>query len=80
MYEPGTGPGGTGAPVRRVHAAPGAPGAASTPGPRTVCGKDTFAMESASWRPSEHPGSPWYPPEYADRVCDDCAGVMEDGT
>ncbi|GAA0419177.1 hypothetical protein [Streptomyces luteireticuli] len=77
----GTGPGGgTRTPVRRVHAAPGAPGAPSSPGPRTVCGRDTFAMARASWQPSGQPGSPWYPSEHADRVCDDCASVMEEET
>ncbi|MEU8434870.1 hypothetical protein AB0F18_18500 [Streptomyces sp. NPDC029216] len=59
--------------VLRVHAAPAAPGQSSARGPRTLCGRDTFAMGTASWRPSEHPGSPWYPEEYADRVCPACA-------
>ncbi|GAA3379359.1 hypothetical protein GCM10020367_62560 [Streptomyces sannanensis] len=64
-------------PVRRVHAAPADAGDPSSPGPRTFCGKDTFAMEVAVWKPAEHPGSTWYPPEYADRVCDACALAME---
>jgi hypothetical protein len=63
--------------VRRVHAAPSAPGAPAATGPRTLCGKDTFAMETSGWRPSEHPGVPWYPPEYASVVCSDCDAVME---
>ncbi|KNB53171.1 hypothetical protein [Streptomyces caatingaensis] len=64
--------------VHRVHVAPGAPGNASSPGPRTFCGKDTFAMEKAPWRPAERQGSSWYPPEYADRICESCVAVMED--
>ncbi|WP_327280421.1 MULTISPECIES: hypothetical protein [unclassified Streptomyces] len=45
------GPGhGAGASVRRVHAAPAAPGTADEPGPRTLCGKDTFAMRAAGPR------------------------------
>ncbi|TJZ57036.1 hypothetical protein FCH28_06065 [Streptomyces piniterrae] len=64
-------------PVRRVHAAPAAPGAPEVPGPRTLCGKDTFAMEAAGWRPSEHPGPEWYDPDYSDRVCAACATAME---
>ncbi|MFF4219248.1 MULTISPECIES: hypothetical protein [Streptomyces] len=63
--------------VRQVHATPAAPGS-SAPGPRTFCGKDSFAMEAASWKPSEHPGSSWYAPEYADRVCSACDAVLED--
>ncbi|MBH1934181.1 hypothetical protein I5Q34_07700 [Streptomyces sp. AV19] len=71
-------PGAAEAPVRRVHAAPGAPGTPSSPGPRTFCGKDTFAMGKAPWRPAEHPDAPWYPPEYADRLCESCDSAMED--
>ncbi|MEU6576393.1 hypothetical protein [Streptomyces sp. NPDC046805] len=63
--------------VRRVHAAPAAPGARTTAGPRTLCGKDTFAMETARWNPSGHPGEPWYPMEYASLVCPDCDAVIE---
>ncbi|MER6124344.1 hypothetical protein ABT173_17140 [Streptomyces sp. NPDC001795] len=73
---PGT-PGGAERRVRTVHAAPAAPGTHTAPGPRTLCGKDTFAMEAAPWEPSEHPGAPWYPPEYASVVCPDCDAVME---
>ncbi|WP_330337422.1 hypothetical protein [Streptomyces sp. NBC_00557] len=62
--------------VRRVHAAPAAPGSRTTAGPRTLCGKDTFAMETAG-TPSEGPGAPWYPEEHASLVCPDCAAVME---
>ncbi|WP_307665420.1 hypothetical protein [Streptomyces sp. V1I1] len=64
-------------PVRRVHAANAAPGSSTTPGPRTLCGKDTFAMEAASWKPSEQPGSSWYTPKYAPLVCAQCDAVME---
>lgn len=64
-------------PVRRVHAAPTAPGTPTTTGPRTLCGKDTFVMETARRRPSEHPGEPWYPAEYTAVVCPDCDAVME---
>ncbi|MFF4733430.1 hypothetical protein ACFY3M_51225 [Streptomyces mirabilis] len=63
--------------VRNVHAAPSAPGQPSATGPRTLCGKDTFAMETACWKPSEHPGAPWYPAEYASVVCSDCDAVIE---
>ncbi|MFI6493019.1 hypothetical protein [Streptomyces sp. NPDC050564] len=64
-------------PVRRVHAAPAAPGELAAAGPRSLCGKDTFAMETSHWKPSEHPGAPWYPAEYASVVCPDCDAVME---
>ncbi|MGP3954134.1 hypothetical protein [Streptomyces sp. 7N604] len=70
--------GAEGRPVRQVHAAPAAPGTTSTPGPRTLCGKDTFDMEAATWKPSEHPGSSWYTPKYADRVCSACDSAMND--
>lgn len=74
----GAASGGDEAPVvRQVHAAPTAPGSSAV-GPRTFCGKDTFAMEAAPWKPSEHAGSSWYAPEYADRVCGGCDAVMED--
>lgn len=59
-----------------VHAAPGAPGADSGRGPRTMCGKDTFAMEPAGWQPSEHPGASWCPPEHADLECPGCAAAV----
>ncbi|MCF3134420.1 hypothetical protein [Streptomyces olivochromogenes] len=62
---------------RRVHAAPAAPGRPDTAGPRTLCGKDTFAMEKARGKPSEQPGAPWYPTESASIVCPDCDAVME---
>ncbi|MFS4093603.1 hypothetical protein [Streptomyces sp. AF1A] len=64
-------------PVRRVHAAPAAPGSRTETGPRTLCGKDTFAMQTAGWKPSEQPGAPWYPVEYASVVCPDCDAVIE---
>ncbi|MFE0515683.1 hypothetical protein [Streptomyces sp. NPDC058964] len=65
--------------VRRVHAAPAAPGMPAEAGPRTLCGKDTFAMETARWTPSGHPGAPWYPTEHASVVCPDCDAVIEIG-
>ncbi|MEU9146833.1 hypothetical protein [Streptomyces sp. NPDC048349] len=58
--------------VRRVHAAPAAPGTTSVPGPRTLCGKDTFAMQTAPAPPSTDPGAPWYPPQQADLRCPAC--------
>ncbi|MET8249629.1 hypothetical protein ABZV31_37875 [Streptomyces sp. NPDC005202] len=64
-------------PVRRVHAAPTAPGTPAATGPRTLCGKDTFAMATTGWKPSEHPEAPWCPEEYASAVCPDCDAVME---
>ncbi|WP_369392275.1 hypothetical protein AB5J72_35380 [Streptomyces sp. CG1] len=70
-------PGGAEQRVRKVHAAPAAPGSRATAGPRTLCGKDTFAMETARWTPSEDPGAPWYPVEYASVVCPDCDAVLE---
>ncbi|MEH0573988.1 MULTISPECIES: hypothetical protein [Streptomyces] len=63
-------------PVRRVHAAPSVPGAPTATGPRTLCGKDTFAMEKARRQPSEHPTATWYPPEYTSVVCSDCDAVI----
>ncbi|KOV60378.1 hypothetical protein [Streptomyces sp. MMG1121] len=62
--------------VRKVHAAPAAPGSRTAAGPRTLCGKDTFAMETAGWKPSGHPGAPWYPAEHASVVCPDCDAVL----
>ncbi|MGW6156874.1 hypothetical protein ACWFRM_27610 [Streptomyces sp. NPDC055144] len=62
--------------IRKVHAAPATPGAPTPAGPRTLCGRDTFAMETARKR-SEHPGAPWYPAEYASVVCPDCDAVIE---
>ncbi|MBT2407735.1 MULTISPECIES: hypothetical protein [unclassified Streptomyces] len=63
--------------VRRVHSAPAAPGT-SVRGPRTMCGKDTFAMETAEWKPSGQPDSSWFAPEYADLVCPECDAAMDD--
>ncbi|MFJ3203149.1 hypothetical protein [Streptomyces sp. NPDC086989] len=69
------GPGrGVGSPVRRVHVAPAAPGTTDEPGPRTLCGKDTFAMRAAG----PPTGSPWYPPEEADLVCPSCDAAMDE--
>ncbi|MCJ1680456.1 hypothetical protein MTF65_24545 [Streptomyces sp. APSN-46.1] len=64
--------------VRRVHAAPAAPGSTTARGPRTMCGKDTFAMRTAEWNPSGQPESSWYDPAYADLVCPECAAAMDD--
>ncbi|MGW3497730.1 hypothetical protein [Streptomyces sp. NPDC001020] len=63
--------------VRKVHAAPAAPGSRTIAGPRTLCGKDTFAMEAAHGEPSAHPEGPWYPTEYASLVCPECDAVIE---
>lgn len=62
---------------RRVHAAPAAPGRPDAAGPRTLCGKDTFAMERAPGTPSEQSRTSWYPAAYASVVCPDCDAVME---
>ncbi|UQX00054.1 hypothetical protein [Streptomyces sp. RerS4] len=76
MYEdepaPGGLPPGAEPSVRRVHAAPAAPGTTSVRGPRTCCGKDTFAMRPAPPQAPAEPGSRWYPERYADRVCAQC--------
>ncbi|MFJ3726727.1 hypothetical protein ACIPYQ_29780 [Streptomyces sp. NPDC090045] len=66
-------------PVHRVHAAPAAPGMTAVPGPRTFCGRDTFAMQRASWQPPGQPGSAWYDPQYAGRVCPACDDAAGDG-
>ncbi|MFB6613915.1 hypothetical protein ACIGFK_01365 [Streptomyces sp. NPDC085524] len=58
--------------VLRVHAVPAAPGMAAVAGPRTYCGRDTFAMERAPWKPAEHPEAGWYAPQYAGLVCAAC--------
>ncbi|MEV4333430.1 hypothetical protein AB0K02_23290 [Streptomyces sp. NPDC049597] len=68
---------GEGRTVRRVHAAHAAPGTSTTPGPRTLCGKDTFAMDPAERKPSEPARTSWYPPAYAGLVCAQCDAVME---
>ncbi|MGW6705839.1 hypothetical protein ACWGDE_13255 [Streptomyces sp. NPDC054956] len=65
--------------VLRVHAAPAAPGTTGVAGPRTYCGKDTFAMEAASWKPSADPGSPWCAPEDEGRLCPACDDVVGSG-
>ncbi|MFF5187796.1 hypothetical protein ACFY30_29215 [Streptomyces sp. NPDC000345] len=70
-------PGGAESRVRTVHAAPAAPGTPGETGPRTLCGKDTFAMARARWQPADHPGAAWYPEEHASSVCPDCAAVIE---
>ncbi|MDO0911264.1 hypothetical protein QQM39_10480 [Streptomyces sp. DT2A-34] len=62
--------------VRKVHAAPTAPGEPAATGPRTLCGKDTFAMETGS-QVTEPPEVPWYPGQYACVVCPDCDAVIE---
>jgi hypothetical protein len=63
-------------PVRRLHAAPTAPGTSATAGPRTLCGKDTFAMQATGWKPSEHPDTQYHE-AYASVVCPGCDAVME---
>jgi hypothetical protein len=80
VYEvenPVAAPGGAESHVRRVHAAPAAPGTPGTTGPRTLCGKDTFAMVRARRQPAEHQGAHWYPPELESVVCPDCDAVIE---
>lgn len=80
VYEidnPAAAPGGAEPQVRTVHAAPAAPGTPGTTGPRTLCGKDTFAMVRARRQPAEHEGARWYPPEHASLVCPDCDAVIE---
>ncbi|MFI9587819.1 hypothetical protein ACIHCQ_39845 [Streptomyces sp. NPDC052236] len=62
--------------VRKVHAAPTAPGEPAATGPRTLCGKDTFAMETGP-STAEDGGTPWYPAQYASVVCPDCDAVIE---
>ncbi|WP_225828125.1 hypothetical protein [Streptomyces naphthomycinicus] len=77
VYEPDPRAAADGEPhPRRVHAAPAAPGRPGAAGPRTLCGKDTFAMETAPAPPSGAPRTPWYPAEHASRVCQDCDAVM----
>ncbi|MCF3180876.1 hypothetical protein IPZ70_13175 [Streptomyces polychromogenes] len=81
VYEydpPGHGEPGPGA-VLRVHAAPAAPGRHAVRGPRTLCGRDTFAMGAAARRSAGQTGVPWYPEEYADRVCPACADAAGEG-
>ncbi|MCE0448266.1 hypothetical protein LT493_44950 [Streptomyces tricolor] len=59
---PAAGPPAAGTPPRRVHAAPAAPGRPGAAGPRTLCGKDTFAMAKAPGRRPGAPGSRGTPP------------------
>ncbi|MEW2416396.1 hypothetical protein AB0953_22105 [Streptomyces sp. NPDC046866] len=60
----------------RVHAAPASLGRPSAPGPRTYCGRDTFAMAPAPRRAAEDPGVPWYAPESAELVCASCDAAV----
>ncbi|KUL44120.1 hypothetical protein [Streptomyces regalis] len=69
-------PGTQGQHVRKVHAAPTAPGEPAATGPRTLCGKDTFAMEAGPLT-TEDGGTPWYPAQYVSVVCPDCDAVIE---
>ncbi|MFI7005471.1 hypothetical protein [Streptomyces sp. NPDC050145] len=62
--------------VRKVHAAPTAPGEPAVTGPRTLCGKDTFAMRTGPLT-SEGGDGPWSPAQYASVVCPDCDAVIE---
>ncbi|MGC9542516.1 hypothetical protein [Streptomyces sp. UG1] len=62
--------------VRKVHAAPTAPGEPAATGPRTLCGKETLVMETGP-RITERPGAPWYPARYTSVVCPDCDAVIE---
>jgi hypothetical protein len=78
VYEPDRPGAGAQRRPRRVHAAPTVPGRPDAAGPRTLCGRDTFAMERARPTPASwSPGAPWYPVEYASVVCPDCDAVME---
>ncbi len=77
--DPGGPAGGGDAVVLRVHAAPAAPGMTAVPGPRTFCGRDTFAMQAASWQPAGQPGTTWYDPQYASRVCPACDDAVGNG-
>ncbi|MFF5444118.1 hypothetical protein [Streptomyces sp. NPDC012888] len=70
---------GGGAAVVRVHAAPAAPGTTDRPGPRTLCGKDTFAMTPSPHRPSTTPGEAWYPERYAGLACPACDDAVTTG-
>ncbi|MEV8531439.1 hypothetical protein [Streptomyces sp. NPDC051211] len=79
LDKPDGSPAGEDGPVLRVHAAPAAPGMTSVPGPRTFCGKDTFAMKTASWTPPEEPDAPWFPPQHASRVCAACEDAAGNG-
>ncbi|MGW4595274.1 hypothetical protein ACWEOA_08035 [Streptomyces sp. NPDC004457] len=74
---PTAGPPGAQRLPHRVHAAPAAPDRPDAAGPRTLCGRDTFAMTKAPGTPSGPPGEPWYPAAYASLVCPDCDAVME---
>ncbi|MEW2513137.1 hypothetical protein [Streptomyces sp. NPDC046870] len=76
-HTPAAGPPGAERLPRRVHAAPAAPGRPDAAGPRTLCGRDTFAMTKAPHTSSGRPGEPWYPAAYASLVCPDCDAVME---
>ncbi len=75
----GTAGGGAEVTVVRVHAAPVAPGRPGVPGPRTFCGRDTFAMRAAPRQPAGQPGPAWYDAGYADRVCPACDDVVGTG-
>ncbi|MFI6444660.1 hypothetical protein [Kitasatospora sp. NPDC050543] len=61
--------------VRWVHAAPADPDIPEDPGPRTLCGLDTDAMQHEPYRPTG-PGQPWYPPLLHDRRCRECEAVL----
>ncbi|MEV7611585.1 hypothetical protein [Streptomyces sp. NPDC089799] len=63
-------------PVVLVHAAPTAPDQPELSGPRTFCGRDTFAMLRSRWVPAAEPGTAWYPPEYADLACPACEDAV----
>ncbi|MGW0086958.1 hypothetical protein [Streptomyces sp. NPDC003393] len=69
--------GGERPPVHKVHAAPTAPGSHTETGPRTLCGKDTFAMVRAARQPAEQQQTPWYPAEHQAVVCPECDAVVE---
>ncbi|MFI8459140.1 hypothetical protein [Kitasatospora sp. NPDC085464] len=64
--------------VRQVHAAPSDPDVPGDPGPTTLCGRDSGAMLVEHWQPPG-PGSRWYPPRWAGRVCPICDGAVRSG-
>ncbi|RPK48387.1 hypothetical protein EES39_09545 [Streptomyces sp. ADI92-24] len=57
--------------VQQVHTAPSAPDVLNDPGPLTLCGLDTSRMLAEPWAP-DRPGSRWYPPRWAGRICPIC--------
>ncbi|MDH6125029.1 hypothetical protein [Kitasatospora sp. GP82] len=69
------GPDGVEPVVLLVHAAGADPDVPEDPGPRTLCGLSTDAMEHSHYRPAR-PGEPWYPPTLYDKRCRECEAVL----